>query len=99
MMRRLAQGLRASLSASVLLWVVVLLAGCAGNEFKVEFGLDGNVDAAYRMLYYASDPRKGWVVESVVSVQKGKAETRLVTHNPCLVYVSSVGNGGPSTFL
>lgn len=99
MMRRLAQGLRASLSASVLLWVVVLLAGCAGNEFKVEFGLDGNVDAAYRMLYYASDPRKGWVVESVVSVQKGKAETRLVTRNPCLVYVSSVGNGGPSTFF
>ena len=99
MMRALAPRLRGCLRASVLLMLIVLLGGCVKNEFTVGFSLAGSVDATFRMLYYASDPRKGWVVESVVSVQKGKAETKLVTRNPCLVYVSATGAGSASTFF
>lgn len=71
--------------------LAVLFAGCVKNEFEVTFSLPADVNSTYKVLYYASDPRKGWVVENVVPVQKGKGETRLVTRNPCLVYVFASG--------
>lgn len=87
-----------SLPAALWLMLLTLLTGCVRNEFKVRFDLSAGVDATYRMLYYASDPSKGWVVESVVAVQKGKAESTLVTRNPALVYVFTSGSE-PATFF
>ena len=80
------------------LMLFVLLGACRKNEFAVEFDLPEGVDQTYRVLYYASDPVKGWVVESVVSVEKGKALMQAPTHNPAIVYV--FGNGRePATFF
>lgn len=66
---------------------IILLGGCVRNEVKVEFALPANVNDAYKMTYYASDPKKGWYVETVAAVQQGKAQMQLATRNPSLVFV------------
>lgn len=80
-----------------LLWVVmaVVLTGCVKNEFKVTFKVSADVNRTYTLLYYASDPVKGWVVESVVNLRNGGGEMPGVIINPCLVYLSVSGSQSP----
>lgn len=72
---------------SLFLIGIIMLQGCVKNEVKVEFALPANVNDAYKMTYYASDPKKGWYVETVAAVQQGKAQLHLATRNPSLVFI------------
>lgn len=72
------------------------LCGCRKNEFKVEFSLPDNINTTYTLIYYASDPSKGWIVEQVVPVQKGRAQGTLPTRLPALVYVMASGSTTPA---
>lgn len=65
----------------------VLLAGCVKNEFTVSVELPGEVDKAYPVVYYASDPEKGFLMEGALSVQQGKGHLKGITRLPTLVYV------------
>lgn len=82
----------AGIFVMLMLAVASMLTGCVKNEFEVEFMLSGDVNSTYTLVYYASDSKKGWVVEQVVPVQKGVARMTGVTRNPALVYVMATGN-------
>lgn len=70
----------------------LMLAGaCKRNEVKVSFQLPQSVSDAYNMVFYASDPVKGWYVENVAAVQNGKAEMILATRNPTVVFILGKG--------
>ena len=81
-----------------LMLAAAALAGCVKNEVKVEVNLPESVSDTYRILYYASDPVKGWVIENVLQVEKGKGELLLQTRNPTIVYVFAEGRL-PATFF
>lgn len=76
-----------------LVWtlVTVSLTGCVKDEFKVSFEVGADINRTYTLLYYASDSKKGWVMESVVGLQKGAGEVLGKTVNPCLVYLFETG--------
>lgn len=75
-----------------------MLTGCVKNEFTIETELPADVNNTYKMLYYASDPVKGWIVESVLSVEQGKSTFLGMTRNPVIVYVFT-GGTQPVTFF
>ncbi len=66
--------------------VALLAASCRKNEFNIDFHLPDDVDRTYSVLYYASDPEKGWIVEAGVSVQKGAGRLMGITREPTLIY-------------
>lgn len=72
--------------------VLTLGCGCRRNEVKVHFELPSSVSDAYKMVYYASDPSKGWYVETVAAVQGGKAEIELPMRNPMIVFIMGAGS-------
>lgn len=71
------------------MWALVLLtlASCVKNEFRVEFKLPAGVNESYTMLYYVSDSEKGWLYDQVAVVQQGKCQMKGMTRNPTLIYV------------
>ncbi len=71
---------------------VFLFWGCIKNEVKVDFQLPENVNDAYKLTYYASDQEKGWFVETVAAVQRGKVEVVLATKLPTIVYIMESGS-------
>lgn len=76
--------------------IVSLLCGCVKNEFRIEFRLDPSVTDNYRLVYYASDKRTGFMMESVAPVEKGGYDFRGITRNPTLVYVFPSGASMPA---
>lgn len=80
------------------LLICCALSGCVRNEFKVTVEIGGDVNRTYRTLYYASDPKKGWIIESVIQVTAGKAEMVMATRNDALVYIFS-DSRTPATFF
>lgn len=68
---------------------------CTRNEFTVEFELPADVSSTYTLLYYASDPARGWLMEDVANVVKGQGEIKVPSVNPTLVYVFKAGNRVP----
>lgn len=76
----------------------LLLVSCVKNELKVSLELPKDITDAYRLLYYASDSKKGWYTETVVTVQQGKGETLCYTKNPTIVYVMYSGNMPEAAF-
>lgn len=75
-----------------LLLLLLILPGCAGNDFKLEFSLPKDVSAHYRVAYYASDKKGGMNVESVANVQEGKGVLKGGSRNPVILYLYG---GGP----
>lgn len=69
----------------------LLQTACTGNEFDVEFKLPADVNDTYTLAYYASDPVKGWMMQTGATLRKGVAEVKCVTHSPTLVYITPVG--------
>lgn len=81
---------RYRLLLGVIMTGLLMLAGaCKRNEVKVTFQLPASVSDAYKMVYYASDPVKGWYVETVGAVQGGKGEMLLRTRYPTVVFFPS----------
>lgn len=74
------------------------LTSCIKNEIKVEVQLSVDLNDAYRLIYYASDPKKGWYAETVIPVQKGKGEMICYTRNPTIVYVMHNSNVPEAAF-
>ena len=66
-------------------------AGCSRNKFSVTFALPEGVNAAYAISYYASDSKRGFIVETAVQVQKGVGKTELRGVNPTLLTISVGG--------
>lgn len=75
----------------ILALLTLILPGCSKKEFTVEIQLPADVDRTYTFLYYASDPAKGWLMENVAAVQRGKAKMTGIVSNPCLVYIFGSG--------
>ena len=70
-----------------LLLSTCLLSGCVKNQFTIDFRLDSATDMPVRVLYYASDPEKGWIIETVADIKQGKAEVEGSTRFPTLVFL------------
>ena len=71
----------------MLLAVLTVLPSCRKNEFTLTLKLPKNSMGTYTMLYYASDPKKGWIVETVLVPKDGALETKGMTRNPSLVFI------------
>lgn len=71
--------------------MLILAGACKRNEVKVTFQLPATVTDAFRMIYYASDPVKGWYIEKVGAVQGGKGEAVLPTRYPTVVFFPGSG--------
>lgn len=84
---------------SLLLFLTVILSSCSKNEFDVQFELTPSADGTYRAIYYASDPKKGWIVENVVNIQQGKAHLTGMVYNPCIVYLCRTSNAAQGLYL
>lgn len=84
---------------SLLLFLTVILSSCSKNEFDVKFELTPSADGTYRAIYYASDPKKGWIVENVVNIQQGKAHLTGMVYNPCIVYLCRTSNAAQGLYL
>lgn len=74
------------------------LSSCVKNEVKVSIELPKDVTDAYRLIYYASDSKKGWYTETVIPVQAGKGEVICYTRNPTIVFVMHSGNVPEAAF-
>lgn len=86
-------------SLSILfLLALLMLTGCRKNEFELEFSLGADVTRPFRVIYYASDSRKGWFVETAVDVRDGKGNLKGITRNPTLLFFLGE-NGTPQAFL
>lgn len=79
--------------------LMILLQGCVKNEFKIVFDLPDTVNANYRLLYYASDKRTGWEMETVAPVSAGKGTANCITRMPTLIYLFSLGSNRPSIVI
>lgn len=84
---------------SLLLFLTVILSSCSKNEFDIKFELTPSADGTYRAIYYASDPKKGWIVENVVNIQQGKAHLTGMVYNPCIVYLCRTSNAAQGLYL
>lgn len=69
----------------LILAIAALLQSCGGNQFKITFQLPADVNANYRVVYYASDKRGGYTVETVAAVEQGKGEISGQTVNPTIL--------------
>ena len=83
----------------LLLFLTVILSSCSKNEFDIKFELNPSADGTYRAIYYASDPKKGWIVENVVNIQQGKAHLTGMVYNPCIVYLCRTSNAAQGLYL
>lgn len=81
---------------AVAILMAVLVAGCRKSEFSVEMRLPADVGKTYTLAYYASDGSKGWMIETVVAVQKGVGKLQGATRRPTLLYVMTSGGRLPS---
>ena len=83
----------------ILLSAILLLGACTKNEVKLSFRLDGVPQETLKLDYYASDKKKGWVIEEFVNVQQGNAQTILRTVNPSLVFLAPTSGTSPLVFF
>ncbi len=74
----------------------LVFTGCGKNEFRVEATLPASVTQVYEMTYYASDSKKGWITETVLSINQGKGAVTCVTHNPSMVWLAVTGSTVPA---
>ena len=68
---------------------VVLIAGCSGNEFFLDFSLPENVSANYNVVYYADSKKGGMTIQTVAPIIEGKCHFRGVTVLPTLLYLTN----------
>lgn len=57
----------------------------------IEFELSPEINANYKIAYYASDSRGGMLIETVAPVVGGKAVVKGRTVRPSIVYISGTG--------
>ncbi|MDE7108965.1 MAG: DUF4369 domain-containing protein [Muribaculaceae bacterium] len=67
--------------------VLLLFAGCRKKEFSISFEVEQSINANYKLIYYASDKKGGFIRESAVAINAGKGDFKGPTINPVLVYL------------
>lgn len=67
--------------------VAALLGSCTKNEFKIKGSLEGAGTQNLRFVYYASDDKKGLVMESVVPVVNGVFDYSGIIRNPSIIWI------------
>lgn len=82
----------------ILVLMCIAMVSCTKNEVDVKFDLPQSVNGNYRLLYYASDPQKGWYTEAVAPVQNGKFEVKCFTRNPTIVFILRDSNEPAAAF-
>lgn len=84
----------------LIIMLLPLIAGCSKNHFTVVFELPSDVNATYRLVYYASNSRGGLVYELAAAVSNGKAEVECPGKNPTLLYViPGFGNDAVAVYV
>lgn len=85
--------IRHTISALIVICLTLLLGSCTKNEFKIHFDFgESKVTESVKVVYYSSDPVKGWITDESIPVVDGKAEALGITRNPSVVYVYSSNN-------
>lgn len=81
----------------ILLSLILLIgaSACKKNEFNIEIELTNSISTDCRVVYYASDPRQGFQVETGIIVTDGKGTLLGVTRFPTLVYIFSPASRFP----
>ncbi|MDE5797144.1 MAG: DUF4369 domain-containing protein [Muribaculaceae bacterium] len=69
--------------------VVIMCAACTRNEFNMNLDLSEVGTADFQVVYYASDSRQGFYVETNMVAREGKGTLRGITRYPTLVYITS----------
>lgn len=81
---------------SFALCIVWMLTGCSANEWEGEFELPKSISSNYRLVYYASSSKEGFMVETVVAINEGKGKIKCPAKNPCVVFLFAPGASSPS---
>lgn len=76
--------------------ILLLMAGCRKNEFKMEFQFPKEHFGNYLVSYYAQDSRGGFWVEQTASIQEGVAFIDGVTRKPTIVYIMDASSSSNS---
>lgn len=84
-------GLGVLIALLTLLLLLVFGLSCTRNEFNVDVTLSDDHADHYTFLYFASDPEKGWIVENIVTPEKGKLRMEGLTRNPTVVVIFGPG--------
>lgn len=77
----------------------LITASCTKNQFKLDISLPTDVNANYRLIYYASSSKEGFIVESVAAVNAGKCRLIDPVRNPAIVFLFSQNSGTPQLFF
>lgn len=72
-----------------LLLPLLIAAGCAGNDFKIDFTFPEDVWLNLSIQYYASDKAKGFWLETTAPLDHGKGSVKCITRNPTLVQIKT----------
>lgn len=79
--------------------LLLLATGCGKKEFVVDFSLDSEVNGNFRIIYFASDARNAFWMESAAPVEGGKYHFTGPLVRPSLVYVFSHSDTEPSAIF
>lgn len=79
--------------------VLILVSGCRGKEFTIEFDLSPDIEESYRLVYYASDKSGGRWIESSAPIHQGKYAIECQTINPTVIYIFRSNGYEPETFI
>lgn len=83
----------------VIFCISIFLTGCTANEWEAEFVLPDSVTSNYKLVYYASSPKEGFMVETVAAVNAGKGKIKCPAKNPCVVFLYMPGAYSPSAIF
>lgn len=75
----------------LLLAVMLLGTGCRRKEFTLEFAMDSTDSGNWRVVYYASDKKGGYLQESVAVVSNGKGTLACAAVNPSVIWLYTAG--------
>lgn len=88
--------LTSKMCAILACFMILLLAGCVKNEFKIKFEFPKDYVGNYLVTYYAWDSHKGMWIEQTASLQDGMAMIDGITRLPTIVYISDASSSSNS---
>lgn len=71
------------------LLLLLMMTGCGKGRFSVTFDLEGEESGICRLIYYASDSKRGFINEAVTPIEKGHGALECPTARPTLVWLYS----------
>lgn len=90
--------IRSILTAVCVVLLMALLTGCSKTGLTIVFDLPETVNSNYRLVCYASDKKKGAVVELFATVENGKFRLEAPCGKPMIVYIFSGASSPVAAF-